>query len=197
MTLRGLKIAKSATKRCRQTCNKQRIRREARWQVWRPPVPGPCPSGDQGINLACLPAQNTRPSHSPSTWARPHVPPRRPGLVLAHRYVTSSPHPTGQARMRVENYLRAAASCAARERQVARPVSRLGFAAEETADARKCGARRHLPSCGSEHQRTPALQGDTSSLPGRRFTCRFFLFRWHRAQPHPKFQGSDLRRPRA
>jgi hypothetical protein len=34
--------------------------------------------GDQGTHLACLPAQNIRPSHSPSTCARP-APPRQPG----------------------------------------------------------------------------------------------------------------------
>jgi hypothetical protein len=48
------------------------------------PDPGPRPSGDQGIYPACLPARNIRPSHSPSTWARP-APPRWLGLVSTHR----------------------------------------------------------------------------------------------------------------
>ena len=48
-----------------------RRRRKAKWGA---PDPGPRPSGDQGIYLACLPARNIRPSHSPSTWARPTPP---------------------------------------------------------------------------------------------------------------------------
>jgi hypothetical protein len=51
--------------------------------TWGAADPGPRSSDDQGIYLACLHAQNIRPSHSPSTWARP-APPWRPGLVLTH-----------------------------------------------------------------------------------------------------------------
>ena len=58
-----------------------RRRRKAKWGA---PDPGPRSSDDQGIYLACLPAQNIRPSHSPSTWARP-APPRQPGQAITHR----------------------------------------------------------------------------------------------------------------
>ncbi len=50
--------------------------------VRRPGDPGPRSSGDQGIYRACLPARNIRPSHSPSTWARP-APPRRLGQATS------------------------------------------------------------------------------------------------------------------
>jgi hypothetical protein len=48
------------------------------------PDPGPRPSGDQGIYLACLPVRNIRPSHSPSTWAGP-APAWWLGIVSTHR----------------------------------------------------------------------------------------------------------------
>ena len=85
--------------------------------------------------------------------------------------VSGLPHPTGPARSHDPRAFKtisgAFESCAVRERQVARPVSRRR-AARPTGPpiARECGARRHLPSCGSEHQRPPALQ-DAPSLPIR------------------------------
>ena len=48
--------------------------RGGRQAKWGAPDPGPRSSGDQGTYLACLPARNIRPSHSPSTWARPAPP---------------------------------------------------------------------------------------------------------------------------
>jgi hypothetical protein len=56
-------------------------------------LPGPRPSarGDQGIYLACLPARNIRPSHSPSTWVRPAPPRRRPGKAISLRASEARP----------------------------------------------------------------------------------------------------------
>jgi hypothetical protein len=85
--------------------------------------------------------------------------------------VTGSPHPTGPARSHdpcaFKHISGAFESCAARERQVARPVSRRR-AARPTGPPipRKCGARRHPNPCVSEYQRPPALQ-DAPSLPIR------------------------------
>jgi hypothetical protein len=59
------------------------------------PAPGPRSSGDQGIYLACLPARNIRPSHSPSTWAGP-APAWWQGIVSTHR--TSHVRPIQPAR---------------------------------------------------------------------------------------------------
>ena len=122
---------------------------------WGAPDPGPRSSGDQGTYLACLPARNIRPSHSPSTWARP-APLWRPGFVLTHR--TSHGRPIRPARpaytthAHSKKYLGAFASCAVRERQVARPVSRRR-AAQPTGPpiARNCGEQPHRHSSVSEH----------------------------------------------
>ena len=125
------------------------------------PDPGPRSSDDQGIYLVCrLPAQNIRPSHSPSTWARP-APPRRPGQAISFRASHVCPiQPVRPARTTHARSNLAFGACILRghERQVARPVARR-WAARPTGPpmARSCGARRHLPSCGSEHQRPPWL----------------------------------------
>ena len=102
----------------------------------------------------------------PATRPRRGLAPRRPGgwerLFLCERQrFAPSNRPGLLARpMRVQNYLGALAPCAVRERQVGRPVARRR-AARPTGPpmARSCGARRHLPSCGSKYRCPPALQG--------------------------------------
>ena len=112
-----------------------RRRRQAKWGA---PDPGPRSSDDQGIYLACLPAQNIRPSHSPSTWARP-APPRRPGLVLTHR--TSLARPIQATRPVYMTYARSKLPrrvCILRGSRTAGGRSRFetqGCAADGTADS--------------------------------------------------------------
>ena len=71
------------------------------------PDPGPRSSGDQSRYLACLPAQNIRPNHSPSTWA----PSRRPGgrdrLFLCERLRSAPSNRPGPLTRptRVQNHL--------------------------------------------------------------------------------------------
>jgi hypothetical protein len=100
----------------------------------------------------------------------PRIPPRAPRATRACRYLACLPaHCWQKVRCAHSKISRARLnfeSCAVRERQVARPVSR-HRAARPTGPpiARNCGARRHPPSCVSEYQRRgpPALQ-DAASL---------------------------------
>ena len=109
--------------------------RQAKWGA---PDPGPRSSGDQGTYLACLPARNIRPSHSPSTWARP-APPRRPGFVLTHR--TSHGRPIQPTRPLYMTHSRSKLSrrvCILRGSRTAGGPSRFetqGCAANGTADS--------------------------------------------------------------
>jgi hypothetical protein len=147
------------------------------------------------------PGQGWRPGSRPALLGRPEpadtwraFPPQKSGPATRPRRglpraaqaagigyffasVTGSPHPTGPARSQdpraFKNISGAFESCAVRERQVARPVSR-HRAARPTGPpiARSCGARRHPSSCVSEYQRRgpPALQARdaaTGSLPIR------------------------------
>ena len=80
--------ARAAIEAAVQAAASQRAKQEKKAERAKPKVNLPYPShipartpwGDPGIYLACLPTQNIRPSHPPSTsrWARP-APPRRPG----------------------------------------------------------------------------------------------------------------------
>ena len=107
----------------------------------------------------------------PATRPRRGLAPRRPGgwelyqLIARHTFAPSNRPGLLSRPVRVQNYLGALASCAVRERQVARPVSRRR-AARPTGPpiARNYGSQRHLHPCVSEHQRPPALQG-APSLP--------------------------------
>jgi len=144
--------------------------------------PARAPRGDQDIStstchwraLGSRPADTSgawprfRLSHSesPSMWARP-APPRRPGLSLAHCTSHARPiqpawpaHATHARSCILVSFWLQLAACAVRERQVVRPVSRRR-AARPTGPpiARNCGARRHLPSCASGHQRPPGFAG--------------------------------------
>ena len=138
------------------------------------------------------PGQVARPGSRPALLGRPrYVPgvpsrPKHPAQPLAldvgspraaqaagtgynSSHVTRSPHPTGPAGVydpsSFKNISGAFVSCAVRERQVACPVSRRRAARPtEPPIARNCGALQHLPSCVSDHQRPPALQG-APSLP--------------------------------
>ena len=98
---------------------------------------------------------------SPKHPAQPHalvVGSPHAALVTGKGYnsshVTRSPHPTGPACSHdpcaSKSCSGGLASCAVRERQAARPVSRRR-AARPTGPpmARNYGSRRHLPSCGS------------------------------------------------
>ena len=125
-----------------------RRRRQSKWGA---PDPGPRSSDDQGIYLACLPAQNIRPSHSPSTWARP-APPRRPGLVLTHR--TSLARPIQPTRPVYMTHARSKLSrrvCILRGSRTAGGPSRFetqGCAADGTADSPKlCRAATYEIMC--------------------------------------------------
>ena len=84
----------------------------------------------------------------PATRPRRGLAPRRPGdwelyQLIARHTLAPSNRPSLLARpMRVQNYLGALASCAVRERQVARPVSRRRAARPTGLPiARNCGAR--------------------------------------------------------
>ena len=71
-----------------------RRRRQSKWGA---PDPGPRSSDDQGIYLACLPAQNIRPSHC--TVPRRGLPRAAlaAGTCINASHVTRSPDPTGPA----------------------------------------------------------------------------------------------------
>ena len=125
--------------------------RRGRQAKWSAPDPGPRSSDDQFIYLACLPAQNIRPSHSPSTWARP-APPRRPGLVLTHR--TSLARPIQPTRPVYMTHARSKISrrvCILRGSRTAGGPSRFetqGCAADGTADSPKlCRAATYNIMC--------------------------------------------------
>ena len=134
-----------------------------------PRIPARAPRATRSGTLRAFPPKTSGPATRPRRGLAPRRPGGRDRLFLW--IVTGLPHPTGPARSQdpraFKNISGALGSCAVRERQVARPVSRRR-AARPTGPpiARKCGARRHLPSCGSEHQRLPALQG-VPSLPIR------------------------------
>jgi hypothetical protein len=146
--------------------------------VWRPgPRPAPLGRPPGAYIWRAFPPETS----GLATRPRRGLAPRRPGgwerLLLCERQrFAQSNRPSGPSlltrSMRVQNYLGALASCAVRERQVARPVARRVHrrrAARPTGPpilvARSCGARRHLHTCGSEHQRPP----------GRRRLCRVLL----------------------
>jgi hypothetical protein len=132
----------------------------------RRPGPRPAPLRRPG-HISGVPS---RPKHPAQPLARdvgsPHA-----ALVTGKGYnsshVTRSPHPTGPACSHdpcaSKSCSGALASCAVRERQGARPVSRRR-AARPTGPpiARSCGLRRHLSSCFSKYRCPPALQGAPS-----------------------------------
>ena len=125
--------------------------RRGRQAKWSAPDPGPRSSDDQFVYLACLPAQNIRPSHSPSTWARP-APPRRPGLVLTYR--TSLARPIQPTRPVYMTHARSKISrrvCILRGSRTAGGPSRFetqGCAADGTADSPKlCRAATYNIMC--------------------------------------------------
>ena len=132
-----------------------------------PRIPARAPRATRAYIWRAFPPETS----GPATRPRRGLAPRRPGgwerLFLCERQrFAPSNRPGLLARpMRVQNYLGALAPCAVRERQVAWPVSRRRAARPtEPPIARNCGALQHLPSCVSDHQRPPALQG-APSLP--------------------------------
>jgi hypothetical protein len=117
-----------------------------------PWTPARAPRATRAYTRRAFPPETS----GPATRPRRGLAPRRPGgwelyQLIARHTLAPSNRPSLLARsMRVQNYLGALAPCAVRERQVARPVARRR-AARPTGPpmARICGARRHLPSCGS------------------------------------------------
>jgi hypothetical protein len=151
-----------------------------RWRGEGAPGPGWRPGSSPALlgrpgQLPGVPSRPKRPAQ-PLRVVLTWVAPRRPGglvrlfLCERHRFAPSNrPGPLTRPTRVQKDISGAFESCAVRERQVtvARPVSRRR-AARPTGPpiARNCGARRHLPACGSEHQRPPTLQ-DARSLPIR------------------------------
>jgi hypothetical protein len=114
------------------------------------------------------PSRPKHPSHSPSTWARP-APPRQPGQAITRRtshgrpiqpalpaYMTHLPSNISRARLHPARLANGRFAYPVSRRRAARPTG--------PPIAPSCGVRRHLTSCGSEHQCPPALQG-APSLP--------------------------------
>ena len=109
-----------------------------------PRTPARAPRATRAYTRRAFPPETS----GPATRPRRGLAPRRPGgwelyqLIARHTFAPSS-WPSLLARpMRVQNYLGALASCAVRERQVARPVSRRR-ATRPTGPpiARNCGSR--------------------------------------------------------
>ena len=129
---------------------------------------GPLDWDRRCICPACFPAQSIRSNHPPSM--RAWRPAQTAGTLITLRASRVRPiQPTLPAHTICARSKTAFLAFNLRGSRAARGwLPSRGRAARPTGSpiARNCGARRHLHSCASEHQRPPAVQGAPGlSLP--------------------------------
>jgi hypothetical protein len=128
-----------------------------------PRTPAHAPRTTRAYTRRAFPPETS----GPATRPRRGLAPRAAQVTVTGRgyffaSVTRSPHPTAPACSYdpcASKAISARLPCAVRERQGARPVARRRAARPTgTPITRSCGARRHMPSCGSKYQCPSALQ---------------------------------------